>query len=207
MGLFLAASGIVGAESEAVERSIGSFASSHGGSFEPRSGTTDKPGIAVITQGGPNTTVLYPNGFMGWDELSQHLSKELQVAVFSFHIHDGDLWMFILFDKGNRVAQFNPIPEYWGELDPGEKVSWAGDVQAVCQHVPGLAPDLIKNYFTEWTEEVVGAGRKAYPDDEYGIGTDWQLTDFMRKVGLEYPIAKDGSPHGRTFYLKVRRIK
>ncbi|MCI0380951.1 MAG: hypothetical protein L0215_25485 [Gemmataceae bacterium] len=205
MGLFLAASGVIGADSKAVERSVGSFVNAYGGTFEPRSGTTDDPNIAVITQGGPNTTVLYPREFMGWDELSQHLSKDLQVPVFSFHIHDGDLWMFVLFDKGEKVTQFNPIPEYWEELDPKEKASWSGDVLAICRHIPGLSPDSIKNYFVEWTEEVAGSGRKAYPDDEFAYGSDWQLTDFMRRVGLKYPVRDDGAPDGQTFRLRVRR--
>jgi hypothetical protein len=207
MGLFLAASGVVGADSAAVERSVGSFASAHGGTFEPRSGTTDDPNIAVVTQGGPNTTILYPREFMGWDELSQHLSKDLQVPVFSFHIHDGDLWMFMLLDKGDKVTQFNPIPDYWEELEAEVRASWAGDAQAVCQHVPGISADSIRDYFVEWTEDVAGSGRKAYPDDEFAYGIDWQMTDFMRRVGLKYPVGNDGKPDGNTFRLRVRRVR
>jgi hypothetical protein len=203
MGLFLAASGVIGADSTAVERSVGSFATAHGGTFEPRSGTTDDPGIAVISQGGPNTTVLYPRGFMGWDDLSEHLSKELGVPVFSFHIHDGDLWMFVLFNRGARVAQFNPAPDYWDELEPEEKASWAGDADTVSRHVPGVSADSIRKYFVEWTEEIMSGGQKAYPDDEYPYGSDWQLTDFMRRLGLRYPVRPDGTPDGRTFRLRV----
>jgi hypothetical protein len=207
VGLFLAASGVIGADSAAVERSIGSFANAHGGTFESRAGRPDDPKLAIIAQCGPNTTVLYPRGFIGWDELSQHLSKELQLPVFSFHIHDGDLWMFILFDKGDKVTQFNPIPEYWEELDPQEKASWAGDAQAVCQHVRGLTPDSIKNYLVEWTEDVELSGRKAYADDEFAYGNDWQLTDFMRRVGLQYPDRNDSTLDGQTFRLRVRHIR
>jgi hypothetical protein len=206
MGLFLAASGIVEADSSAVEHSVGSFANAHGGTFEPRSGTTDDPNIAVITQGGPNTTILYPREFMGWDALSQYLSKDLQAPVFAFHIHDSDLWMFVLFDKGETVTQFNPIPEYWEELDPREKATWAGDARAVCQHIPGVSIDSIKNYFVEWTGHIGGSGQKAYPDDEFAYGVDWQMTDFMRRVGLKYPVGNNGTPDGKTFRLRIRRV-
>jgi hypothetical protein len=205
MGLFLAASGIVGANSSAVERSIGSFATAQGGTFELRSRATNDPKLGIITEGGPNTTVLYPRQFIHWDELSQHLSQDLQLPVFSFHIHDGDLWMFVLFDKGEKVTQFNPIPEYWGELNAQDKARWAGDARAVCRHIPGLTPDSISNYFLEWTEEVVGSGRKAYPEDEFAYGIDWQLTDFMRCVGLKYPVGNDGKPDGKAFRLRVRQ--
>jgi hypothetical protein len=206
MGLFLAASGVIGTDGAAVERSVCAFVNFHGGTFEPRPGTTDDPNIAVITQGGPNTTILYPRKFMGWDELSQHLSNDLQVPVFSFHIHDGDLWMFVLFDNGEKVMQFNPIPEYWEELDPADKAGWAGDAQAICQRIQSLCPDSINRYFVEWTDENCASGRKAYPDDEFAYGVDWQLTDFMRRVDLKYPVRNDGTLEGKTFHLQVRRI-
>ena len=205
MGLFLSASGVIGADSVVVERSVGTFVKTKNGTFESRSGTTEDPNIAVITQGDKNTTILHPREFMEWDELSQHLSKDLQAPVFSFHIHDGDLWMFLLFDKGEMITQFNPIPDYWGELDPSAKASWSGDAEAVCLRVPGLSPDSIKNCFVEWTEEVSENGGKAYSDDEFEYGTDWQLTDFMRRVGLKYPIRNDGTPDGQTFHLRIRR--
>jgi hypothetical protein len=160
----------------------------------------------VITESGPNTTILYPSQFMFSEESSQHISKDLQVPVFSFHIHDGDLWMFILFDNGERATQFNPIPEYWGELDPQEKFAWAGDVERLTRLVPGLSADAIRNYFVEWTVDIVASSRKAYPDDSFEYGVDWQLTDFMRRVGLKYPVRDDGSLAGETFRLRVRRI-
>lgn len=205
MGLFLAGSGIVGRDSTAVESSLANFASTNAGAFEKRVGTTDDPNIGVMAAGGQNTTILYPRDFMFWDDLSQHLSKELQAPVFSFHIHDGDLWMFVLFDKGEWVDAFNPLPDYWEELDPAERTRWTGDALAVCRCVPGLNPASIKNYFVEWTPELEDSRTKAYPDDEFPYGSDWQLTDFMRRVGLRYPLRDDGNPDGPTFYLRVRR--
>lgn len=207
MGLFLAASGIIGADGVAVERSVAEFAKSHAGTFEPRDGTIDDPNIAIITQGGPNTTILYPRDFMNCDALSRHLSKELQVPVFSLHIHDGNLWMFFLFANGEEIAKFSPIPDYWEELDPQEKASWAGDAQAVCRFIAGLSPETIKNYFVEWTVPLYGNGQKAYPGDEFAYGSEWQLTDFMKRVGLKFPIGNDGKPDGKTFLLRVRRIR
>jgi hypothetical protein len=207
MGLSLALSGIVGADSAAVEGSVDSFVNAHSGTFEARAGTTDDPNIAVITQGGPNTTILFPREFMHSDVLSQHLSKDLQVPVFSFHIHDGDLWMFLLFDKGEKVTQFNSVPEYWRELDSEEKASWLGDAEVVCRHIAGLSPESIRNYFIEWTDDVAGSGRKAYPDDEFAYGQDWQMTDFMRRVDLKYPVGNDGNTVGKTFRIRVRGVR
>jgi hypothetical protein len=204
MGLFLSASGVIGAGQDMVERSISSFASGRDGTFEPRAGTTNDPNIAVIAESGINTTILYPREFMAYEDLSRHLSSDLQVPVFWFHIHDGDLWMFVLFDKGEQVTQFNPIPAYWQEVTPEEHRRWSGDAQVVCQHVSGVSADRINRYFVEWTEEVTGGGERAYPEDRFPYGVDWQMTDFMRRVGLQYPVRDDGSTDGRTFRLRVR---
>lgn len=43
--------------------------------------------------------------------------------------------------------------------------------------------------------------RKAYPDDEFGMGDCWQMADFMRKLGLPYPISDDGTILGVTYRL------
>jgi hypothetical protein len=203
--MFLQASGIIGADCSAVEHCVRAFASAHGGVFEECPQASGDDDRAVVAESGSNTTILYPDDFSFWEELSNHISKDLQVPVFAFHIHDGDLWLFILFSNGQAITQFNPISDYWKKVDSEEKKKWAGDVQTVCQLVPGLSPETIRNYFVEWTETIMGSGRKAYPDDEFEYGVDWQMTDFMRRVGLVYPVDNDGTPIGRTFRLRIGR--
>ena len=64
----------------------------HSGTLAPVPG--GKPYDHLIVAGedfGP-ITVMYPGGFFGWDDASEHLSKSLGVPVISLHIHDGDLW-------------------------------------------------------------------------------------------------------------------
>ena len=123
------------------------------------------------------------------------LSEELGKPVFSFHIHDGDLWMYVLFDQGQEVDRFNPMPDYWEELDDeAERESWRGNATAVAERVPGLAPESIERYLIFWDDEILlSAGRpKAYPNDKFHIGDDWQIVDFMRRVGLSLPIDEQG---------------
>ncbi|MGL6076414.1 MAG: hypothetical protein ACRC8S_19855 [Fimbriiglobus sp.] len=203
MGTFVSASGVIGADHEAVERSLTSHVTRHGGVFERYLALPDRH-IAVITEGGPNTTILWPREINDWDSLSQHLSQELEVPVFSFHIHDGDLWMFVLYHRGEEVTQFNTMPDYWEELAPEEKASWAGDAQAICRQIPGLSPDSIKNYLVEWTEAITNSGTKAYPDDECYYGDEWQMTDFMNRLGLRYPLSATGHPDGKTYKFRLR---
>lgn len=205
MGLFLSASGVLSPDGEAVRNAIASYVTPTGGTFEPRAGTMNDRNIGVMQSSESTTTVLYPDGFSDWDDLSKFLSLELKKPVFSFHIHDGDLWMFVAFNDGKEVAWFNPIPDYWGQVDDEERNRWAGNAQTVASLVPGVTPESIERYFVPWTENVVSAEQKSYDDDEFAIGVDWQLTDFMRRLGFAYPLDDTGTPTGETFYLKIRR--
>lgn len=205
MGLFLSASGVLTPDGNAVREAIGAYVASAGGTFEPRAGTTNDRNIGVIQSTALTTTVLYPDGFTGWDDLSNFLSVEVKKPVFSFHIHDGDLWMFVAFDNGKEVAWFNPIPDYWEQIDDAERKRWGGNAQSVASLVPGLAAASVERYFAPWTEAVLAAKQKSYDDDEFAIGVDWQLTDFMRRLGFVYPLDDSGTPTGETFYLKIRR--
>ena len=205
MGLFLAASGVVGRDAAAVRNAIGAYVANVGGTFESRDGTTEDKNIGVMQEAAKLTTVLYPDGFSDFESLSQHLSTALETAVFSFHIHDGDLWMLIAFDNGREVAWFNPIPDYWGEVSTEERAKWSGDANVVASLVPGVSPSSISNYFRKLPSETEDEPAKAYDDDEFPIGSDWQLTDFMRRLGFVYPLDDKGVPTGETFFLKIRR--
>ncbi len=59
------------------------------------------------------------------------------------------------------------------------------------RHWPKIRAEQIKNYLVHWDLDELG-DKKAYPDDQHSIGEDWQLVDFMKKLGLDYPIGDDG---------------
>jgi hypothetical protein len=150
--------------------------------------------------------VLYPGNFFDWDNAAQFLSERLGKPVFSFHIHDGDLWMYVLYDKGKVVDQFNPVPDYWQELDDTERHSWQGNPSEVARRVPGLTIEQISRYLKQWGDEVFESGerKKAYPTDQFYYGDDWQLVDFMAKLGLDYPVDDQGAPHGTTYKFRCQ---
>lgn len=205
MGLFLALSGVIDANANDVQGALSDFARNHSGGFELAEETTNTPNIGIITHGMPNITVLYPDGFFEWDDASQHISEMLEKPVFSFHIHDGDLWMFVLFLNGREIGWFNPVPDYWEELSPEAKAQWQGDASLIGDAVPGVSPQAIAKYFVEWDLENENP-EKAYPDDAFTICDCWQMCDFMRKIGLEYPMGDDGSIHGETFRLWTKHF-
>src|SRR5262249_21163919 len=150
------------------------------GSLEEEDLTIEDDGCLAVSEGVGGVTVLYPGDFIDWDSAAQYLSKRLRKPVFSFHIHDGDLWMYLLYANGELVDQFNPLPDYWQELQDEERRSWRGNAAEVARRVPGLTPQQIANYLVPWGDEVFEASerKKAYPTDQYHYGDDWQLIDF-----------------------------
>src|SRR6266498_3776808 len=173
MGLFLAMSGVIDAPKGAVEKALSSFAASRGGSFRPHARTTDGPNTLVLLETAARCSVLYPWGFVAWDEASQHLSTELKTPVFSFHIHDEDLWMFVLFDGGEQVAQFNPLPEYWDDsISAEDRASWSGDAESIASRIPGIAPEAISPYLRHWDLDEEDPG-KACKEDQFHFNDCW----------------------------------
>jgi hypothetical protein len=143
---------------------------------------------------------------MDWDDAAAFLSGELKAPVFSFHIHDSDLWMYILYADGADVDQFNPVPEYWDDtIDEDERDYWKGDSSVLTSYLPHINPADIENYLVHWDEDM-DPDAKAYPDDEYHF-EDFQLTDFMRKLQLPFPLNDNFEPTGSMYFLHTKELK
>jgi hypothetical protein len=207
MGQFLSMSGVVRGRDDAVVEALRQFAEENNGSLKPASLTIEDKGCLVVSPGTGGVTVLYPGNFFSWDSASQFLSDRLETPVFSFHIHDSDLWMYSLFEDGEFVDQFNPVPDYWRPIDEDERQSWRGNAVEVARRIPGLKPAEIARYLVPWGDDVLEATEraKAYPTDRYYYGDDSQLVDFMGKVGLAYPIDDRGAAHGTTYRFRSKK--
>jgi len=197
MGLFLAMSSVSGGRHAEVEARVTAYVVNRKGSFEPATSELPEDQQAWLLESPGGTTIVYPEGFTKWDELSAKLSADLQKPVFSFHIHDGDLWMFLLFVGGKEVLRFNPLPDYWGELTPEERVTWLPSADDVARYVPGVQSQQLAPYLIEWPPD--GLPGKARPDDEFGF-IDWQVVDFMRQLGIDYP--NPGQSASYRFHVK-----
>ena len=203
MGLFLAMSGVANSTKAAVEDALRAYATERGGTLETVGQSDDPSEALLIAQLGNHVTVMYPGEFVQWDDASQHLSRTLGTFVFSLHIHDEDLWMYILFSKGEQVDQFNPIPDYWSEkMSEAEMQEWAGRAAVVGMHWPDLEPETIGNYLFDWDLDDEEPD-KAYPDDEFTFNDCWQVTDFMRRLGLAYPIDDQGKVRGASYRFVI----
>lgn len=200
MGLFLSLSGVVGGSAEGLASAVNQYLAGKSGRLLS-AGSEPSEETAVIAASPRGASIRYPGDFMDWDEASQFLSTEMRAPVFSLHIHDGDLWMFRLFVAGCEVTHFNPLPDYWGEVDARELANWQGDANEIVRHVPDVSASDIERYLVRWNAADEGDG-KAYPDDEFPTGSDWQMTDFMRRIGLPYP---DDDKHRQTFRIVAGR--
>ncbi|MGA2258551.1 MAG: hypothetical protein ABSG53_28130 [Thermoguttaceae bacterium] len=199
MGLFLAMSGVANSTQATVEDALRAYATERGGTLEALGSSADLSEALLIAESGNHVTVMYPGDFVQWDAASEYLSQTLGTSVFSLHIHDEDLWMYVLFSKGKQVDQFNPIPNYWlRKMPENERQEWSGKAAVVGQHWPDLEPESIGNYLFEWDLED-DLKEKAYPDDNFPFNDCWQVTDFMRRLGLVYPIDDGGKVSGATY--------
>lgn len=200
MGLFLSMSGVIGKNRQQVIESLQKYAVSAGGGLTQEALSMYHKNCCVIEEQFRNTTVFNPYAFMDWEESSRFLSEDLQAPVFSFHIHDGDFWMYTLYHHGEEIDQFNPIPDYFdGDISPAEIEAMKGKPALVAELVPNIKVEEIENYFLRWDLDAVSPP-KAYPKDEYAQ-EDWQLLDFMATLHLPYPLDNDGNPRAGTFRL------
>jgi hypothetical protein len=205
MGMFASLSGVIGKTPEEVAASLANYARSAGGGLVEGTLETDHDNFCVVDYANGNTTIRYPHGYLEWDKSSEFLSRELEAPVFSFHIHDGDFWMYILFFEGEIVDQYLPVPDYWDEHISLEEIrSWQGDAATVARYIPGLDPSAIEKYLTRWDLEE--DGQKAYEDDVY-VNEDWQLIDFMKKTGLPCPMEDLEHPAGQFYKLWTKELR
>jgi hypothetical protein len=207
MGQFLALSSVIGKTQNEVVNSLANYAISvNGGLQQENHINSDTANCCIVEEANGNTSIFYPDDYLEWDDSAEFISRELNATVFSFHIHDSDLWMYVLYYNGQVIDKFNPVPDYWEDNLPEEEINnWKGDAQVITQFIPYIKSGEIDKYLVRWDMEEEEPS-KAYPTDEFVQG-EWQLTDFMKKLKLPYPIDDDGNPKGQTYKLWTNQLK
>jgi hypothetical protein len=206
MGMFLALSGVIGKTADEVVQSLRNYAVLNGGGLEPAGDIdAEHQNCCIVGQTDRGVTIHYPYYYSEWDKTSEFLSAELKAPVFSFHIHDGDFWMYVLFVNGEVADQFNPIPDYWDEqTSKAEIAAWKGNGLKVSHLIDGLLARDIERYLVRWDLDADPV--KAYPDDAFE-NEDWQLLDFMKRIGLTYPLDEEGKPLGAVYKLWTKELE
>lgn len=87
--------------------------------------------------------------------------------------------------------------QYWDDnLSEKEIEEQKGNAKLISDLIPKVKTEDIERYLVRWNLD--SNKQKAYSDDEFE-NIDWQIVDFMKKVGLEYPIDDMGKPIGTVF--------
>ena len=207
MGNFLALSGVIGKTQNEVFTCLTNYANSVGGGIQQDNIlNSDNDNCCIIDEANGNTTIFYPDGYLEWDDTSEFISRELNATVFSLHIHDGDLWMYLLYNNGKVVDQFNPVPDYWDEnITDKEIESWKGNASIIANYVLYIKPKDIEKYLVRWDLDEEES-TKAYPTDEF-TKEEWQLVDFMTKLKLPYPFEDNGNQKGQTYKFWTEKLR
>jgi hypothetical protein len=207
MGTFLTLSSVIGKTKNEVIASLTNYAHSVSGGLQSANNMdADTDNGCIIDEANANVSIVYPRFYSEGDDSAAFISKELNATVFAFHIHDGDFWMYVLYNNGQVVDQFNPIPDYWDSDISDEAIeSWKGNAKIVAQYSKNIKINDINRYLVRWDLENDGA-EKAYSSDEFGR-EDWQLTDFMNKLQLPYPFDDHGEPKGDTFKIWTKELQ
>lgn len=189
MGLFLQM-GAVAAPTEDTKDALKRMAS--GLSFELVPGNDGK------------TLAVFPEYADGVSDACQKLSGALHCPVFYLHVHDGDLWLYDLFDRGQEADHFNTAPDYWGEVSTEERSKWQGNSEVIAHVWPEIEEKDVRRYLVDHSQDGFDPDAKAYPTDEFPYWDCWQVSDFMAKLGVPYP---DPEPHDTRNQPGKRRLR
>jgi ankyrin repeat protein len=96
---------------------------------------------ALVTSAKNGWTTVYDekSESQDMDELrrvAKGLSTKLATDVFAFMLHDSDVFIYMLYQKGKLVDQFNSQPDYFGPVPATERKRWTGDFKKLLRLAP-----------------------------------------------------------------------
>ncbi len=183
MGLFLQTVIVPGCGEEQVRNALETVAKSDTDSGIPMELDPAQCRYQVHEKG---VGVLLNEDCIGFEDLASQLSKAIGGPLMLLYIYDGDYWGYFLLDNGTVMDMFNPVPDYFEELPEEEMEELKGNAQLVAEYFQ-VDRASIENYLVRWTDEILEAEeQKAYEEDEFEMGSDWQMADFMGRLGFPY---------------------
>ena len=170
----------------------------------------DGDGMVAFQCASGHTVILCDSIPVDAKGLAEGCAKTLQTAVILFTYADDVVWSYELFTATGLEDEFSSRPNYWEEsADPARL---AGNAHKVCEIWNGVSVEQISRYLSnksELTEEE--SDTRAYPDDTSPQWDGWQMCDFMRRLGLEYPVDENGElaiqPEGSVTVATPRGIE
>jgi hypothetical protein len=142
--------------------------------------------------------------------LARGLAHKLHAAVIVLSFADDVVWSYELYTDSGLADEYSSRPNYWDK--DVDAFRFAGNPHKVCETWDGVSVERISRYLTN-KEELKEADEAtlAYPDDKAPRSDGWQMCDFMRCLGLEYPINEDGEliiePAGQVTVATARGVE
>lgn len=190
MSLFASIVAFIDTDKSRVERALSDYAERQHGLFQHIS-ADDESEPTIVHESNGNAIIAYGPEVGDEDEITAELSRTLGAIALYLHMHDGDLWLYVLYESGKEVS-FNVRPDYWDGPPPSQTMS----PSKIYDAIPSCLRDSADKYFCEWTPDL--EGQKAYSTDRYEYHNCWQMVDFMAALGLDFPYDDTGQPKGTT---------
>jgi ankyrin repeat protein len=117
-------------------------------------------------------------------ELAKGLSSKLKTAVIAMMVHDSDIFVYLIYEKGKLIDQFDSKPDYFGPVSEAQKKEWRGDFAKVIPYAKKKAS--IQDFKRAAEKEIV------FEEDRAG--------EFSQLLGIE-------QSHARTGFKYVQETK
>lgn len=119
--------------------------------------------------------------------ICEELSEKLNCTACHFSISDGDQWGYELFHKGKIVDEFFQRPEIIDGLEKKKIPSLFGKPKIFVKYWENIELSKVEKYIIPNSKlSFLKRRKKAYNHDEFTYNNCWQLTDFLREIGLPY---------------------
>lgn len=149
--------------------------------------------LALLAPAGDGwqSLLLHLNSLLG-DPLAKYLSTQVIVPVIVFHEYDQAAWGFSVFEQGERIGLFWNAPEIMEKLPESCEISADFLAGKFGVKVSAITPYLQHVHTIE-------VDKKAFTEDEFTLYDHWVRVDFMRRLGIHYPIP--GSKGSRYIFI------
>src|SRR5580658_950634 len=87
---------------------------------------------ALVTDSKNGWTTVYDEHSDSQDievfrRLAKGLSSKLKTAIIALMVHDSDIFVYLIYEHGKLIDQFDSKPDYFGPVSEAQKKEWRGD--------------------------------------------------------------------------------
>ncbi len=200
MGTFFFMSAVRTTDVRRLERELREIAGKQGFDMVPAKPAEFEDWIAFSTQRGAWTCVQYQQSALDWPEVTRSLSASLASPAFYFEIYDGETWGYRFFEEGRELAKYVSMPAVHEEASD-EPDQWTGNIQRVADRL-GLTDSRALEQYLVHLDPENPLSEKADPEDEFELSDPWVISDFIRRLDIQWD---DQEPGGATHCLVKRR--